>query len=90
MEQKRTNYSGANPVPTIKRWLESLDEDKKDRDKLIDEEERLKKKEGTKARPQEGGKSRKKVTDPVTGKEVEIEDMNGNCPEDEYGVCNCH
>ena len=75
------HYSGANPVPNIQRFVESLDADKKTRDAKINEE--MKEKGGTsdiqdhKPHRSVGVKgTRKVVTDPTTGKEVEIEDVN--------------
>ena len=73
------HYSGANPIPTIQKFIESLDRDKKERDKKIDE---LKHGEAQGApKPHTastGGKpgTRTKVTDPTTGNEVEIENVN--------------
>lgn len=32
------HYSGANPVPTVKKFIENLDRDKAARDKKLDEE----------------------------------------------------
>lgn len=71
-----------NPIPNIQRFVESLDKDKRERDRRIDEEERQKRQA-----EREGGavphaqqdsskhKGTRKVTDPTTGKEVEIEDV---------------
>lgn len=73
------HYSAANPIPTIKKFIESLDRDKKERDRLIDEQQEQQKEEDVKPhRESERGKqgTRKKVTDPTTGKEVEIEDVD--------------
>jgi hypothetical protein len=74
------HYSGANPIPNIQRFVESLDADKKARDTKINEDMKGK---GTsdvqdhKPRKPIGVKgTRKTVTDPTTGKEVEIEDVN--------------
>lgn len=73
------HYSGANPVPTIQKFVESLDKDKKERDKRV-EEERKRKLQGE-ATPHQPGDAaqegtRKTVTDPTTGREVVIEDAN--------------
>lgn len=66
------HYSGARPVPTISKFIESLDKDKKERDRKIDESQRAQKSKGTKS------ETRRRVHDPVTGKEVEIEDIDMN------------
>ena len=73
------HYSGANPIPTIQKFVENLDKDKKERDRLIDEQKRQQKDGVVKPHePAQGGKakSRKTVTDPTTGSEVVIEDIN--------------
>jgi hypothetical protein len=78
------HYSGANPVPTIKNFIENLDKDKKERDRQIDEQKKLAtQSQQTGAgdavphkatpKPKSGQKS---VTDPVTGNVVVIEDAN--------------
>lgn len=77
------HYSGSNKVPTINKFLESLDRDKKNRDAEIDQQKNIatQEKNGTAAvtphkndLPQKKGQ--KTVTDPVTGKEVVIEDAH--------------
>lgn len=76
------HYSGANPIPTIQNFVESLDRDKKDRDKRIDEERRKKlqqtQADATPHKPTDAAKSgtRQTVTDPTTGHEVVIEDVS--------------
>jgi len=78
------HYSGNNPVPNIQRFVESLDADKKARDAKINEQMKAKETKGVgvKDHQQEaqGGVpgSRKTVTDPTTGKEVQIEDVNAD------------
>ena len=83
------HYSGHNPVPNIKKFVESLDKEKKQRDKNIEEETAAKRARGgptagsdvrdhVEDKPKGVAGSRKKVTDPVTGREVEIEDVNAN------------
>lgn len=81
-------YSGTNKIPTIHKFLENLDRDKKHRDAEIDEQKSIaeQQKNGTatplssgvtphkNALPQKEGQ--KTVTDPVTGKEVVIEDAH--------------
>ncbi|KAK3650910.1 hypothetical protein LTR56_005961 [Elasticomyces elasticus] len=82
-------YSGKNKIPTVNQLLERLDGDKKERDRQIDEQKKAAKAQGQStasagadgvsahhnkaATPKEG---QKRVTDPVTGKEVVIEDAN--------------
>lgn len=80
------HYSGDNKVPTISKFLQSLDKDKAERDKKLDEEARAAK--SGKNAPQYGDAkpheatlagikgTQKKVTDPTTGKEVTIEDVD--------------
>lgn len=78
-------YSGRNPVPTVKKFMENLDKDKAERDRVLDEEEKQKKhlerhnKHGE-AVPHQNKKpskpSGKEVTDPVTGNKVRIEDVS--------------
>ncbi|KAG4437792.1 hypothetical protein IFR05_006727 [Cadophora sp. M221] len=70
------HYSGANPIPNIQKFVESLDADKKERDKKINEglaSGEIKDHVNTKAGI---SGTRKKVTDPTSGREVEIEDVN--------------
>ena len=78
------HYSGANPVPNIQKFIQSLDSEKRDRDSKIDAQS---KSNGTGSQPiaaakdhvnKDAGvpKSRKSVTDPVTGRQVEIEDVD--------------
>lgn len=80
-QQQRSGkpYSGANPIPSIQKFVESLDKDKRDRDRQIDEEKKLHEQQHnggitphTNAPKQTGGKT---VTDPTTGKQVVIEDV---------------
>ena len=76
------HYSGANPVPTVKKFLENLDRDKKERDKRIEEDKVARKeaKSGGGVVQQELSikESQQKVTDPTTGHEAVIEDVNPN------------
>ena len=39
------HWSGANPVPTVQKFIEHLDEEKKERDQRIDDENQAKKQE---------------------------------------------
>jgi hypothetical protein len=72
------HYSGANPIPNIQRFVESLDVDKKARDAKINADTSA----TSDVQDNKQGKlvgikgTRKTVTDPTTGKEVEIEDVN--------------
>lgn len=75
-------WSAVNPIPTIQKFIEGLDREKKERDRQIDEEIRRKKqqkKEGKEPVGREGEKPSKRpvrrVTDPTTGKEIQIEDV---------------
>lgn len=74
------HYSGKNPIPNIQRFVESLDADKKERDRKINEQ--MQHQSASEAvdhvNEQKAGvpESRKQVTDPVTGREVTIEDVN--------------
>lgn len=78
------HYSGANPVPTVRKFLENLDKDKAARDRKLDEEAAGQQKQAAPGgqpvphRPQKAGISgtQKTVTDPTTGKEVVIEDVS--------------
>ena len=80
------HYSGQNKIPSINQFIARLDQDKKDRDKQIDEanKARLAARNG-----QTGGdavphkneaptpkENQKTVTDPTTGKSIIIEDVN--------------
>lgn len=74
------HYSGANPVPTIKKFVESLDRDKAERDRKLDEEAKSRKASGGQPTPHKNAPAaksgQKTVTDPVTGRDVVIEDVN--------------
>lgn len=83
------HYSGANPIPTINKLIESLDKDKKERDRQIDEAEKLKKQHAAGGVPAAANapaahvnekpvkkESQKTVTDPVTGHQVIIENAS--------------
>lgn len=83
------HYSGSNRIPNIKQFAESLDRDKKNRDKKVEEREhRL---HHGPVQPQanggdvqdhvpthSAGKNRRTVTDPVTGNEVEVVDITSD------------
>ncbi|KAF7873879.1 hypothetical protein EAF04_002551 [Stromatinia cepivora] len=76
------HYSGTNPIPNIQRFVESLDSEKRDRDAKINEQ--LESRTQGEAKDHEQGQphgidgTRKVVTDPTTGKDVEIEDVNAD------------
>lgn len=90
MDQQETvvpsgqHYSGANRIPNIKQFMESLDKDKKNRDAQIDANLKKNKAAGTEVKEhKEGqaprhGKNRRTVRDPVTGKDVEIDDIDSS------------
>ena len=77
------HYSGHNPIPTVKQFVENLDRDKRARDKQIEETATA-----AAAHKQDQPKTddelpetqlkgtEKKVTDPTTGREVVIADVN--------------
>lgn len=72
------HYSGKNPVPNIQKFVESLDRDKADRDKRIDADRKAREAGPVPHREVKAGKAgtQKTVTDPTTGKEVVIEDVD--------------
>jgi len=77
------HYSGSNKIPTINQFIEKLDRDKATRDKQIDEQKRAKATGATgdavphqQASDLHAKENQQKVTDPTTGKEVVIEDVN--------------
>jgi hypothetical protein len=86
------HYSGHNPIPTVKQFIENLDKDKKERDREIDEQTKGQKtgrtgKAGQNATTAGGAQphamqkrsvegTEKTVTDPVTGNQVTIADVD--------------
>jgi len=81
------HYSGSNPIPNVQKFIESLDKDKKERDAKINEQMKARKNQGTagsdvkehtQGQPSGVEGTRKTVTDPTTGKEVQIEDVNAD------------
>lgn len=76
------HYSGTNKIPTVNQFLERLDGDKKKRDKEIDQQRaaRESKRESGEVQPHQEQlrpkENQKTVTDPTTGQEVVIEDVN--------------
>ncbi|KAI1439000.1 C2 domain-containing protein [Xylaria sp. CBS 124048] len=79
----RAYYSGQNRIPNIKEFAAGLDKDKKERDAKIDAELKANRKNPdikehrAEKRHRTTGRGRT-VTDPVTGKEVQIDDAEGN------------
>lgn len=78
------HYSGTNPIPNVQKFIQSLDADKKERDAQIEARMKANGNAGSDVQEHKPGKSvgiagtRKTVTDPVTGKEVQIEDVNAD------------
>jgi len=72
------HYSGRNRIPNIKQFVEGLDRDKKRRDEAIDQDPTLPGGGGAVDHVPSNmpGKNRRVVRDPVTGKDVEIEDVD--------------
>lgn len=73
------HYSGHNPIPTVRQFVDNLDKDKKARDKRIEEEQAQRQEQGTaetKKPKKELEGTEKRVTDPTTGREVVIADVN--------------
>ncbi|KAI9804568.1 MAG: hypothetical protein M1833_006641 [Piccolia ochrophora] len=74
-------YSAKNKVPNIKKFVENLDKDKRERDKQIDDQKRQQRADGVKPHQQPPASKAgptKQVTDPVTGKNVTIQDISGD------------
>lgn len=67
-------YSGQNKIPTVQQFIQKLDKTKGERDAQIDaaQKEKAQTTHSHKANPK--GKNQRTATDPVTGKEVVIED----------------
>jgi hypothetical protein len=75
----RGHYSASNPVPNIHRFVENLDKDKRERDARIEAQMKEKQSDVQDHKATENigiSGTRKKVTDPTTGRQVEIEDVN--------------
>ncbi|KAH6640712.1 hypothetical protein F5144DRAFT_609655 [Chaetomium tenue] len=85
------HYSGNNRIPTIKQFVESLDREKRERDAQIDSQRQQQRHQHTKigghndngevrdhvpTNHRKAGKNRRTVRDPMTGKDVEIEDIS--------------
>jgi hypothetical protein len=75
-----SHYSGTNPIPNIQRFIANLDAHKKEQNEKINRE--MKEREGRGEavpyveRPDEAAGASKRVTDPTTGNQVQIEDVN--------------
>lgn len=76
------NYSGHHKIPNIKQFMDSLDRDKKARDAQIDQQQpkfgQTSEAVQHQSKSRQLGKNRRTVRDPVTGKDVEIDDMDGD------------
>lgn len=75
------HWSGKNKIPTVGQFMERLDKDKKERDRQLDEEAKQKKLGGSdvqahKNETKKETSAQQEVTDPVTGKQVTIQDVN--------------
>lgn len=82
------HYSGHNPIPTVKQFVENLDRDKKTRDKQLDQaaaqekqQQKLAKSGKADVQPHETIErqvkgTEKTVTDPTTGNQVVIADVS--------------
>jgi hypothetical protein len=75
------NYSGHNRIPNIKQFVESLDKDKRERDAKIEREQQQRVQAGGESvqhppAARKVGKNRRTVRDPVTGRDVEIDDAD--------------
>ena len=74
------HYSGKNRVPNIQEFMAQLDKEKKERDAKIDDDLRRNKAQGDvkahKNDTQPKAKNARSVRDPVTGKDVEIQDAD--------------
>ena len=71
-------WSGANPIPNIKQFVESLDKDKAERDRQIDGQDSAANQQNASPVPQQNepvSNKGKTVTDPTTGKQVVIENV---------------
>lgn len=85
------NWSGGNRIPTIQKFAEHFDRDKRERDQRIDEENRAKKQHAKESgsggghkdgevvahQPREISHAKvRTVTDPTTGREIGVEDQD--------------
>lgn len=65
------HWSGANPIPTVQKYAEHLDQEKKDRDHKFDEEEKARKQKAQKEK-QEGNGGDGKNEDVVSHQAREV------------------
>lgn len=70
------HYSGKNKIPTVGQFIERLDKDKKDRDRQIDEANGPVGGEAVPHKREKKQDAGKTVTDPTTGKQVVVADVN--------------
>lgn len=83
------HWSGANPIPTIQKFVEHLDSEKRERDRRVDEENRTKEENAKKEeaegkhgdvaehQPREISQAKiRTVTDPTTGRDIGVEDQD--------------
>lgn len=91
-QQSGKPWSGANPIPNIQRFVHELDKDKKARDAHIDAQGGAG--DGVVAHhnePPKGATNKKTVTDPTTGKQVQIEDVGRDfmkaVKDPQVGIC---
>ncbi|KAL4882080.1 hypothetical protein BJY04DRAFT_53207 [Aspergillus karnatakaensis] len=81
------HWSGNNPVPTIGRFIERLQADQKEREEhekvmASKRQERENAEGATPHRPRKVGQGRtREVTDPITGRDIEVEDLDENAME---------
>lgn len=68
------HWSGANPIPTIHHFMEHIDAEKKERDRRIDEENRVKKEQAARSKADEksGQKAEQDDGDVVAHKAREV------------------
>lgn len=83
------HYSASNPIPNIQKFIANMDADKKERDARVTAEHQARRTAassggGSDVKDHDNGQPKgvegtlKVVTDPTTGNEVEIEDVNAN------------
>lgn len=89
------HWSAANPIPRIQKFVEALDAEKKERNRVLDEEKKRRKEQGLPEEEDRPGHYQQKdgtavphrqrevskrktrvVTDPTTGKDIEVEDQD--------------
>jgi hypothetical protein len=72
------HYSASNRVPNVQQFIAGLDKDKKERDRQIDQQNAGSQGDIKPHTPLQAGVkgTQKTVTDPTTGRQVVIEDVN--------------